>query len=284
MSDSEDYLPFSQREGLAPIPPQLKLGEVSEELKRLLEYYFKAEIERGTFCGAYSNDTFLTTSHRRLAQDFYVKFLSQSISTYSDSPSKFKNLLNAIINNFELGKLFDFVEFFLRHPAPTAQFKNDLKDAFVESRAAYRIVDQRIVAIGTGEQGKAYERAVANAEQSNVPSARTHLIEAGEKLRKGDWAGSVRDSIHAVEATAVKLVPSANTLGEALSAIENKQHIHAALKKAFGALYGYSSAEKGVRHALVFDGKANVTEADALFMLGACASFVSYLLAVVPTE
>jgi hypothetical protein len=33
-----------------------------------------------------------------------------------------------------------------------------------------------------------------------------------------------------------------------------------------------------VRHALVFGDEAQVDEADALFMLGACASFVSYLL------
>jgi hypothetical protein len=44
-------------------------------------------------------------------------------------------------------------------------------------------------------------------------------------------------------------------------------------------LYGYSSDEEGVRHALVFKEEAQVDEADALFMLGACASFVSYLLA-----
>jgi hypothetical protein len=51
------------------------------------------------------------------------------------------------------------------------------------------------------------------------------------------------------------------------------------LKAAFGSLYGYSSDEEGVRHALVFSNETQVDEADALFMLGACASFVSYLLA-----
>ncbi|ODP39356.1 hypothetical protein BFL28_11145 [Sphingomonas turrisvirgatae] len=50
------------------------------------------------------------------------------------------------------------------------------------------------------------------------------------------------------------------------------------LKKAFGALYGYTSDTDGVRHALVFNDSANVSEAEALFMFGACAAFVSYLL------
>ena len=33
-SDPKPYVPFSQRTGLEPIPPQLKLGEVSAELRR----------------------------------------------------------------------------------------------------------------------------------------------------------------------------------------------------------------------------------------------------------
>ena len=282
MSDSEEYLPFSQREGLAPIPPQLKLGEVSKELRRLLEYHFKAEVERGT---EYQFSMgFLRTSHLKLAKDFHVRFLGQSIETFSNQPEALNEVLQSGTNNFEIGQLFDLVEFLFRHTASTVQFKIDLQSAFVESRSAYRIINQKIVAIGTGEQANAFGRAIANAEQSNVPSARTHLIEAGEKLRRGDWAGSVRESIHAVEATAKKLAPGTSTLGDALKLIEKKQHLHGSLKSAFEKLYGYSCDEKGVRHALVFEGKANVTEADALFMLGACASFVSYLLAVVPTE
>ena len=69
------------------------------------------------------------------------------------------------------------------------------------------------------------------------------------------------------------------TLGSALAALEAKGNLHGALKTTFARLYGYTSDEEGVRHALVFSDEARVDEADALFMLGACASFVSYLLA-----
>ena len=53
--------------------------------------------------------------------------------------------------------------------------------------------------------------------------------------------------------------------------------IHPALEAGFQKLYAYTSDEHGIRHALNRDG-ANVDEADAIFMLGACASFVSYLI------
>jgi hypothetical protein len=50
------------------------------------------------------------------------------------------------------------------------------------------------------------------------------------------------------------------------------------LRSALDKLYAYTNAEGGIRHANVFADKANVDEDDALFMLGACASFVTFLL------
>ena len=50
------------------------------------------------------------------------------------------------------------------------------------------------------------------------------------------------------------------------------------MKEGFVKLYGFASDEKGIRHPLLDDGAANVDETDALFMIGACAAFVSYLI------
>ncbi len=104
------------------------------------------------------------------------------------------------------------------------------------------------------------------------------MLTAGSELRHGNWAASVRESIHAVESVAVQLAPSKDTLGDALAVLERTGHLHGSLKSAFQTLYGYASNEKGVRHALVFRDEAEVDEPDALFMLGACAAFVSYLI------
>jgi hypothetical protein len=50
------------------------------------------------------------------------------------------------------------------------------------------------------------------------------------------------------------------------------------MKNGFISLYAYTSDEKSIRHALLDDSTAKVDEADALFMFGACAAFVSYLI------
>lgn len=101
---------------------------------------------------------------------------------------------------------------------------------------------------------------------------------AGLALKNAEWANSVRESIHAVEATARRLAPGSNTLGPALTALERNGRLHGSLKSAFSKLYGYANDEEGVRHPLVFEDDTHVDETDALFMLGACAAFVSYLL------
>ena len=55
-----------------------------------------------------------------------------------------------------------------------------------------------------------------------------------------------------------------------------KKPMHAALRQALEKLYGYTSDEKGVRHALLDE--ATVDEADARFMMVACSAFVTYLI------
>jgi hypothetical protein len=277
-NDSKPYVPFSQRTGLEPIPPQLKLGEVSAELRRLIYYYISLEIDRESY-PTMSSIAF-RDGWKRVAMDLHVLFFKQSSDEFKNDAYDNKEHLKGFIQRANIGELFNLVEFFVRHPGCSSELKRELADAFITARAAYRVFDTKyIAAIGTEEQAAAFERAIADAEAKNATAARKQLIAAGVALRNSDWAASVRESIHAVEALAVRLAPSTDTLGAALKVLEQRGHLHGSLKAAFGSLYGYSSDEEGVRHALVFGDEAQVDEADALFMLGACASFVSYLLA-----
>jgi hypothetical protein len=272
-SDSKPYVPFSQRAGLEPIPPQLKLGQVSAELRRLLYYYISLEIDRGSYATPYS--VVFKDEWRRVAMDLHVLFFEQPVDKFDIGAYANKQRFNLFIQDAKIGPLFNLVEFLVRHRGCSSELKRELADAFVTARAAYRLFDNKyITAIGTAEQAAAFERAIADAEVKNATAARKQLIAAGVALRNSDWAGSVRESIHAVEAMAVRLAPGTNALGAALKVLEQRGHLHGGLKAAFSSLYGYSSDEEGVRHALVFGDEAQVDEADALFMLGACASFV----------
>lgn len=272
----EDNLPFSQRNGIAPIPPQLNIGEVSSELRRLLDYAISKEIARVESSGLYG--TYFSGAWREVATDMHVLFFKKPASSFENDSSQFRRILEARVTRSDIGELFDLTEFLARHPECSDRLKHDLIQAFVDARAAYRLVDGQIIAIGTEEQGAAVERAILDSEANGDSAARQHLIASGVELRNGDWVSSVRESIHAVEAISRKIDPTAKTLAPALKALERRGYIHGSLKAGFEKLYGYTNDEDGIRHALS-DEEARVDEVDALFMLGACASFVSYLIA-----
>lgn len=106
-----------------------------------------------------------------------------------------------------------------------------------------------------------------------------HLKNSAKFLRNGKWADSVRESIHSVESLINKMDIQSNTLGVALGEIEKGGHLHPALKNGFASLYGYTSDEGGIRHALTEGESPKVSQADAIYMLGSCAAFVTYLIA-----
>jgi hypothetical protein len=277
MLDEFNALNFSQRNNLEPVPEQLKLQQASPELRRLIHYALDQEIERVEHRGPMS--AYFVGDWKRVAQDLHVKFFCESISSFENSSLQINEELEGFIAQCSFDRLFNLIEFFAKHRGCTNSFKDDLVQAFVDARAAYRLTDNLVIAIGTSEQASALLKALDDAEDSRNLGARKHLVAAGKSLADRDWHGSVRESIHSVEATAVSLALG-NTLGAALSELEKHGKLHGGLKKAFSALYGYTSdKETGVRHANVFGVDETVDETDALFMLGACASFVSYLIA-----
>ena len=173
---------------------------MSDELRRLLLYALSLEVERVRCSGG--DKYYFEGDWERVAKDFHVLFLKKDSSTFENSPYDLSGLLRVIAAGANIGKLFNFVEFFTRHPKCSAELKSDLAGAFEKARAAYRIMDSLVVGVGTGEQAAAFERAVAEAGASNAGAARAHLVAAGAALRNADWAESVRESIHAVESMA----------------------------------------------------------------------------------
>ena len=104
------------------------------------------------------------------------------------------------------------------------------------------------------------------------------LRQSVDCINTGDYSGSVRESIHAVESVTRRLDGNARTLSEALAALaERGLVLHGAFKSGIKQLYGYASDEDVIRHSLS-DATANVDVADAVFMFGACASFAAFLV------
>ena len=144
VSDPEPYVPFSQRTGLEPIPPQLKLGEVSAEMRRLLDYYIGLEVGRESHTPDYYR--VFRGKWRRVAMDLHVLFFRLPVDTFDHDVSGNKARLDGVIQHANIGELFDLVEFLIRHPGCSGELKGELADAFVMARAAYRVFDNKYIA------------------------------------------------------------------------------------------------------------------------------------------
>jgi hypothetical protein len=271
-------LTFEQAEGVAPLPTQLRPKEISPELRALLWAAVHTSLESQRyrniegdiqFLGGWESvfDTMHVARHHRMVDEF---------------ANNYRRLVKETKEVFERGDyvaIFGWIQWVLRHPGAPSSLAEDINWALKTGQAAYRVLDgDTIVPMGSDAERETLERTFADLAATEFHGARAHLRNAAEELTAGNYANSVRESIHAVESVAKVLVDDPNAdLSKALAKLEKSAVIHPAMKQGFAKLYAYTNDEDGIRHASIAAGPA-VDETDALFMIGACAAFVSYMI------
>lgn len=265
---------FEQAEGAEPIPSQLALKEVSQEMRAHLWRVFHDSIEQEfSRSGATSNNRWIT-----IMRDWHVERSHGMVDEFDQHGGSIKGTIKGIISEGNYVDILGFSEWVIRHPSCPLAVLTNLDNALQTSRAAYRVVDgDTIVPIASEVDRQTVERAFFDLSEVEFNGARAHLKNAATNLTAGKYADSVRESIHAVESVARILAPT-DKLSDALGRLESSLSIHGSLKRGFAAIYGYTSDEKGIRHPLLEEDAPRVDETDALFMLGACAAFLSYLV------
>lgn len=145
--------------------------------------------------------------------------------------------------------------------------------------SAYKFIDGQLSPITTDEEASEIEQALDTARKSKLVGVEVHLKTALVKFsdrKNPDYRNCITESVSAVESIAKIITgkPKA-TLGDALKVIEDKVDIHGALKEGLNKMYGYTSDEGGLRHAMLNLGK--IDSEDARFMLVSCSAFINYL-------
>ena len=161
---------------------------------------------------------------------------------------------------------------------------NTIQEKFEQYTAAYWLDTSkspfRFYPRSTKEQGEATKEAIKTLHEVGMDGAAIHLQQAAEHINAQRFADAVRESIDAVESVARMIDSEASrTLDKALDSLERSGLLqHPALKGGFSKLYGYTSDEQGIRHALLEQSSPDVGLDEAMFMFGACASFAAYLV------
>jgi hypothetical protein len=146
--------------------------------------------------------------------------------------------------------------------------------------AGYRFVGSQLAPITNGTEQAAIADALNASKRSKLAGVNGHLDKAVALLsdrKQPDYRNSIKESISAVESIVRVIIgkPSA-TLGAALTLLDQRIDLHPAMKEAFSKLYGYTSNEGGIRHAMQDNPKCDFE--DAKYMLVTCSAFVNFLI------
>ena len=271
---------FSQRNGIRPLTKSIQKESIDEELKNLLWSALTIGLWNYWSKGSDWNRRnvelvvqLLWLHHFKLPFDKLPFF----DSGYPKSSLQF---IRDEFYNGQWWETYDLLEFIIKAVQDDWNWKGDLKKSvniFLQSEnAAYRVVGDEILEISDEHELEAIETAL----DKGIHQTKEHLSRSLELLsdrKNPDYRNSIKESISAVEAAcqALSSQPKA-TLGDCIKAIKKNGSVHPAFEQAILKLYGWTSDEGGIRHAISDDSNPP-TYADAKFMLVACAAFVNFL-------
>jgi hypothetical protein len=272
---------FSQRIGKTPIKDKLQVESLDEETRwRLWNVIIHAH--------PMMQDSLTPDigEFRRRRYDFFHNIwhnlLREDVSGISSNLNEAAEFLHRKCETWEWYEVFDFVEFF--GDDARYRFADRVREVcntvFTEEVVGYRFVGKQITPITSAVEVEQIEQALKETATEPLGSVRQHLEAALAKFadRKApDYRNSIKEAISAVEALSSLIVGKPTTLGDALKRVKEKVGLHPALQKAFSAIYGWTSDEGGIRHALT-DESLRCEAEDAQYMLVSCSAFVSYLL------
>lgn len=225
----------------------------------------------------FRNHSFLITHLDNIIYLFYLNIL---VLPVSDRPEGVEDQLGAIQNFILKAKwheVYDFLEWFLNSQWSHATLIAGINRTFERFLSGYRFVQGKIVPNTSVEEIESINNAI---EQNAFSGASIHLKQALVHLsnkENPDFRNSIKESISAIESIARSITGKAKaSLPDVLNELEKTIPLHPALREAINKLYGYTSDEGGLRHALINPSKVDVS--DAMFFLVVCSAFVNYLI------
>jgi hypothetical protein len=268
---------FSQRIGKSQIKTKLQIGSMDNDLRIALwnafQTFFLEEVE---------SNWISQSDFEMFFKILWHKYFKLPLDNLNDYFPKTYDRIRKWFFEWEWYEVYDFIEFISQIDCPVNadEFRNFCNNMLERELSGYRFVDKIITEITDENELKEIEDAIKFSKKQKLSGVHSHLKSALSKLsdrKKPDYRNSIKESISAVESISqiISQNPKAE-LGQALKIIEQSVGLHGALKKGFMSIYGYTSDEGGIRHAMLEESKADFE--DAKYMLVSCSAFVNYLI------
>jgi len=212
----------------------------------------------------------------------WVDYFENAIDTIQESYDKFYSLIRETFFQMTYLQVYDFLEYItsVLTGVSRKKFTENSNKIFDRNLSGWKFVGAQITRITSEEEISEINEVISQSESVGLAGVKSHINKAIKHLSNRshpDYANSIKESISAVESICMLITGDDNaSLGQALKIIDDKIKIHPALKSGFDKLYGYTSNEGGIRHAILEEDELDFE--DAKYMLVSCSSFINYLI------
>ncbi len=222
---------------------------------------------------------------KNLAKDISLLFRKTPVDSIPLDGDRCRDWTRKYYYSLEWYHIYDLVEFIADHVYDhTNESKNDIEKRFnfifEKELSGYRFVSGKLVPISNSLEIETIYESIQVTARTGLLGANEHFETALSlfgKRPEPDYRNAIKEAISAVESVAKQLSGSdSQGLDGALTALGKKVNMHGALKQGFSRLYGYSSDEDGIRHAILDE--PNVGFDEAKYMIVSCSAFVNFLI------
>jgi AbiJ N-terminal domain 4 len=272
---------FSQRKGLKPASEIIQSNSMNTDLRN--------SIWNALDIALWSSEGYLRENYgipeiRHLSKALWLDYFKKPLDLRPDTGHKVLAELRKYFFACEWFEAYDFLEFVVAfYKVSRPRLPHFVNNMLERELSAFRFVSGHLTDITDAQELSMLDNALKDSKFAGVTAHLQRGLELYADRENPDYRNSIKESISAVESMA-RIVANdpKGTLGDALKAIEKRGTLHSALKDGFTKLYGYTSDEGGIRHAML--DVPNLNAADARYFLLSCTSFVNYLKTQITLE
>ncbi len=266
---------FSERNNFVKVTNIIQINDINDALRQSLWNVLHEEIM--------NNDD---KDWSKSLKFFSINYFKCPIHTLPTSPSSRKKWLYDKFIKLEWYKVYDLFEVLISNYDDFSN-KDDcnilikkINTVLEREVSGYRLVNNSFIGITNDAEIEIIDEAIQDTYNNALLGANNHLKSAIDHLSlkpMPDYRNSIKESISAIESIVIKLSnDNSGKFQKLLGDIKEKIQIHGALSSAFEKLYGYTSDDDGIRHAMIND--ATVGFDEAKYMLISCSAFIHYIL------
>ncbi|MES2780862.1 MAG: hypothetical protein V4651_13295 [Bacteroidota bacterium] len=277
---------FSQRQGFTPTEKEIQLDFIDIELKNGLWNIYKIYVL--DYLKDEKNYQYNFNPFSRFTKNLWHSFYKLQIDEIPHRQYEVNEYIKYKFFKVEWFELYDFIEYTIVALSPPefefniSHFESALNDVLEREFSGFRVIQNTISPITNETEIKEITHSIVlTSNFTALKGCNIHLQAALTKLsdkKHPDYRNSIKESISAIESLAKIISNNAkDSLGASLDKIKGKIKLHSALEKGFKQIYGYTSDDDGIRHALTDESSCDFE--DAKFMLVSCSAFINYLIA-----